>query len=137
MRWLMGSNAILLILSGVYCGSVLSVERWPIAAMLATASFLAALATPIISEYRSLGGGFRQLEGQYMESRRRRDKMGPKMEVFGAAPPPAPSFRGRGTARRTLLIFMIIGFGLLAYDAADWLRHRPPPPLNPGVISNF
>ncbi len=136
MRWLIPCNTVLLVLSGVYCGSVLTAERWPIAAALATVSFLAAVATPIVSAYLSLGGGFRQLEGQYMESRRRRDRMAPKIEVFGA-PPPAPSFRGPGTARRTLLVFMLIGIVLLAYDASDWALHRPPPPPAPGVISNF
>ncbi len=132
----MRGATVLLVLSGVYCGSVLTVERWPIAGVLATVCFLAALATPLVSEYLSLGGGFRQLEGQYMESRRRRDGMAPKMEVFGA-PPPAPSFRGRGTARRTLLVFLVIGIVLLAYDISDWALHRPPPPPSPGVISNF
>ncbi len=131
----MGGDTVLAVFSGIYCGSVVSADYWPIAAALAAVFFLAATATPFISEQRSLGRGFKQLERQYFESRRQQNKA-QKIEVFGA-PPPAPSFRRLGAARRTMLVLTAIGVGLLAYDIGDWWLQRPPPPPSPGLITNF
>jgi len=137
VRLLMILNGLGLLAAAGYAGMVLSRAYTPWWALIGAGVFFAGVFQPLFAEYMALGSGFKELEGGYLESRRRDRGMGPAVEVLGPDQPPGRAFERKGLKGRGAVILMILGCVLLTVDVADWWSQRPPAPAKPGVISNF
>ncbi|MDD9878792.1 MAG: hypothetical protein OXR84_15265 [Magnetovibrio sp.] len=136
MRLIMGLNAAGVVIAACYGGYVLAPNYVPLWGGLALIVYLAGLFQPVFAEHLAVSAGFRDLEGGYLEARRRERGMGPSVEILTDDEPPG-SFRGPGGRGRVALLLCLIGTGLLILDAAQWWAARPPEPAKPGIISNF
>lgn len=137
MRLVMVLNALGLLASTGYAAMVLTRSYTPLWAFIAAALFFFGIFQPVLVEYALLGGGFKKLEGGYTQNRRRERGEGPKVEIIGPDQPPGTAFRQRGPRNRTPFLLFVVGFVLLCIDGGLWWTERPPPPKDPGVITNF
>ena len=136
MRILMGINAGGVFISACYVGLVFTRAYTPLWAGLAAALFLAAVFQPMIAEYLHLGSNFKELEGGYLENRRREIGQGPQVEILGANQT-NHTFQRKITKDKTAFVLCALGIGLLAFDVSQWWQQRPTPPPEPGMITNF
>ena len=136
MRWILVMNALGILVGAAYTGYAFTPSHTPVWAGIATFLFLVGLFIPLGAEYGSIGKGFDDVSGDYVEARRREHGLGPKVEIL-VDKPPTKAFRGSNRTRIWGLIIFVIALGLLLFDVAEWQTSTPPAPEKSGKICNF
>jgi hypothetical protein len=137
MRWLLAVNVLGLIAAGAYGGAVASAARVPWWALAAGALFLAALAMPLIAEYRSVGRGFGEIEQSFLAQTRKPYFPGAEPEVFAPNAEAGAAWKGRRPPLRSVLALTLLAAALFAADVASYVRALPPSVASGGKISNY
>ena len=130
-------NGLGLFAAAGYAGMVLTGTYTPLWALIGAGVFFCGIFQPLAAEFLLLGSGFKELEGGYLESRRRDRGMGPKVEILGPDQPPGTAFAGKGIKGRAAVGLFVIGLVLVGVDAFAWWDQRAPAPAAPGLITNF
>jgi len=136
MRWLTILNGLGVLAGAAYTGYAFTPSHSPLWAGIATLMFLVALFVPLGAEYGSLDQGFRSVGDEFVETRRREQGMGPKVEILTDAPHDPRAFRRSSRAGIWALALFLGAAAMLTYDAWAWRSSLPPRPAN-DVISNF
>jgi|GEM_PF-1815622 len=136
MKALFAINALGVVIATVYAGMAASSVWIPWYAFGAAAAFVIALAIPMVAEYRSMGRDFGAIESDFMTHGR--GDMGqpqPRQQVFGANDK-LPGFKGSSPPTFWIIVFGVIGLGLLVADVIQWLP-LPTAPEDDRSLSNF
>jgi len=136
MRWLTILNGLGVLAGAAYTGYAFTPSHSPLWAGVATLMFLVALFVPLAAEYGSLDQGFRDVGDEFVETRRREQGMGPKVEILTNTPHTPKAFRRSSKAGAWAVALFLGAVALFALDAWEWRASQPPRPAN-DVISNF
>lgn len=137
MRWLLIVNVVGLLAAGTYGGAVASAARVPWWAFAAAGFFLAALALPLIAEYRSVGHGFGRIEQSFLAQTRKPYFPSATPEIFAPNTEPEPVWQEYRPPTKSVLVLTLVAAALLAVDVALYVSTLPPPGTDTGKISNY
>ena len=129
-------NALGVLCSVGYSGYATTPSHIPWGGFAATVFFFGAAIGPIIREYRRLNLGFRDIETEYLDNRKR-DYAPPKQEIIGPDAPSAQFIVRRSRLNIFLMMASAIAITLLVSDITYRQIHLPAKPDVPDLISNF
>ena len=122
MRWLMGLNAAGGLAATFFAAAVFTPSFAPIYTGIAMIIYFAGAAQPLFAHQLAIDTGFRAMESDYMDARRRDIGMGPTTEII-TNDQPKPFFKKKPLKNRFAIAAFIFGSGLMIYDIIGWWNH--------------